>query len=155
MLDYLNAENDYLDKVLGHTKKFQEDLFEEMKSRIKKMMSPFRIRIMVTFILLVMKLEGNTQSIRKKGSLEAEEEIMFNVNEMAKEHDYYALGGINVSPNNKMVSFGVDTLSRRQYVIQVKNLETGEIYADKIENTTGYAEWANDNKTLFYTKKTL
>jgi oligopeptidase B len=154
VLDYLNAENDYLDKVLGHTKKFQEDLFEEMKSRIKEDDESVPYKDNGYFYITRYEIGGQYPiHSRKKGSLEAEEEIMFNVNEMAKEHDYYALGGINVSPNNKMVSFGVDTLSRRQYVIQVKNLETGEIYADKIENTTGYAEWANDNKTLFYTKK--
>ncbi|MCB0459193.1 MAG: S9 family peptidase [Flavobacteriaceae bacterium] len=154
VLDYLNAENDYLDKVLGHTKKFQEDLFEEMKSRIKEDDESVPYKDNGYFYITRYEIGGQYPiHSRKKGSLEAEEEIMFNVNEMAKEHDYYALGGINVSPNNKMVSFGVDTLSRRQYVIQVKNLETGEIYADKIKNTTGYAEWANDNKTLFYTKK--
>jgi oligopeptidase B len=154
VLDYLNAENDYLDKVLGHTKKFQEDIFEEMKSRIKEDDESVPYKDNGYFYITRYEIGGQYPiHSRKKGSLEAEEEIMFNVNEMAKEHDYYALGGINVSPNNKMVSFGVDTLSRRQYVIQVKNLETGEIYADKIENTTGYAEWANDNKTLFYTKK--
>ena len=154
VLDYLNAENDYLDKVLGHTKKFQEDIFEEMKSRIKEDDESVPYKDNGYFYITRYEIGGQYPiHSRKKGSLEAEEEIMFNVNEMAKEHDYYALGGINVSPDNKMVSFGVDTVSRRQYVIHVKNLETGEIYADKIENTTGYAEWANDNKTLFYTKK--
>ena len=154
VLDYLNAENDYLDKVLGHTKKFQEDLFEEMKSRIKEDDESVPYKDNGYFYITRYEIGGQYPiHSRKKGTLEAEEEIMFNVNEMAKEHDYYALGGINVSPDNKMVSFGVDTVSRRQYVIHVKNLETGEIYADKIENTTGYAEWANDNKTLFYTKK--
>lgn len=154
VLDYLNAENDYLDKVMGHTKKFQEDLFEEMKSRIKEDDESVPYKDNGYFYITRYEIGGQYPiHSRKKGTLEAEEEIMFNVNEMATGHDYYALGGLNVSPDNKMVSFGVDTLSRRQYVIQVKNLETGEIYSDKIENTTGYAEWANDNKTLFYTKK--
>jgi len=90
---------------------------------------------------------------RKKENLEADEEILFNVNKMAEGFDYYALSGLNVSEDNKIAAFAVDTVSRRQYVIQFKNLETGEIYADRIENTTGGATWANDNKTVFYTKK--
>ena len=67
--------------------------------------------------------------------------------------DYFNLGGLSISPSNELAAFGVDTVSRRQYTLQIKNLHTGEIYPDKIENTTGSAVWANDNKTLFYTKK--
>lgn len=78
---------------------------------------------------------------------------MFNVNDMAKGYDYYSLGGLNVSMDNKLVAFGTDTLSRRKYTIRIKNLETGEIYSEEIKNTTGSSTWANDNKTLFYTKK--
>ncbi|HAT65840.1 MAG TPA: oligopeptidase B, partial [Flavobacteriaceae bacterium] len=87
------------------------------------------------------------------GSLDAEEEIMFNVNEMAEEYAYYSLRGVNVSPDNKWAAFGVDTLSLRQYNIYIKNLETGEILKDEISNTTGSSTWGNDNKTLFYTLK--
>ena len=72
---------------------------------------------------------------------------------MAKGHDYFQLGGLNVARNNELAAFSVDTISRRQYVIQIKNLVTGEIYNDKITNTNGGSVWANDNKTLFYTKK--
>jgi oligopeptidase B len=85
--------------------------------------------------------------------MDAEEEIMFDVNEMAKDYAYYALGGINVSPDNKLVAFGVDTVSRRKYTIHIKNLETGKISEENIPVTTGGSTWANDNKTLFYTKK--
>src|SRR5690606_8288874 len=90
---------------------------------------------------------------RKKESLDAPEEILFDCNEMAKGFAYFKLGSISVSPDNTMACFSIDTVSRRQYTLQVKNLITGEIYADKIKNTTGSASWANDNKTLFYTKK--
>ena len=74
-------------------------------------------------------------------------------NELAKGHEYFHVTGLSVSPNNKMVSFGVDTVSRRKYTIHFKNLETGEILNDKIPNTTGGATWANDNKTIFYAEK--
>nr|MBP6584934.1 S9 family peptidase [Flavobacterium sp.] len=95
---------------------------------------------------------------RKKGSLTAKEEIMFDCNEFAKGKSYFKLSGLNVSEDNKLVSFATDEKGRRIYTLQVKNLETGEILADKIENTTGNSVWANDNKTLFYStqdKKTL
>ena len=90
---------------------------------------------------------------RKKESLEVDEEILFDVNQEAQEHEYFQLGALNVSPDNKLVAFAIDTVSRRQYTIQIKNLETGELLTDKIENTTGGSVWSNDNKTLFYTKK--
>ena len=90
---------------------------------------------------------------RHKDSLTSPEEIMFNCNEMAEGHEFFNLGGIAISPDNKLAAFGIDTVSRRQYTIQIKNLETGEIYSDLIENTTGGSVWANDNKTMFYSKK--
>ncbi|RZJ60658.1 MAG: S9 family peptidase, partial [Flavobacterium sp.] len=90
---------------------------------------------------------------RKKGSLTAKEEILFDCNEMAKGHSYFSLGGLNISEDNKWAAFGIDTVSRRQYTIQIKNLVTGEILPVKIENTTGGSTWAADNKTLFYTRK--
>uniref|UniRef100_UPI0035682063 S9 family peptidase n=1 Tax=Seonamhaeicola sp. TaxID=1912245 RepID=UPI0035682063 len=90
---------------------------------------------------------------RKKETLEAKEEILFNCNEMAKEHAYFKLGGIAISPDNKLAAFSTDIVSRRQFTIQIKNLVTGEILEDKIPNTTGGITWANDNETLFYAKK--
>ena len=101
-----------------------------------------------------MKREVNTLFIlEKKKVLEVDEEILFDVNQEALEHEYFQLGALNVSPDNKLVAFATDTVSRRQYTIQIKNLETGELLTDKIENTTGGSVWSNDNKTLFYTKK--
>lgn len=152
--DYLNAENDYFDKKMAHTKKFREELFEEMKSRIKEDDESVPYKDNGYFYITRYEIGGQYPIYsRKKETLEAEEEILFNVNKMAEGYDYYALTGVNVSPNNKLVTFATDTVSRRQYTIQIKNLETGEIYPEKIENTTGGATWANDNKTIFYTKK--
>ena len=91
--------------------------------------------------------------LRKKERLDAPEEILFDCNEMAKEHAYFNLGGIAISPDNTLAAFSTDIVSRRQYSIQIKNLVTGEIYSDKILSTTGTATWANDNKTLFYSIK--
>jgi len=154
VIDYLNAENAYYEAKTGHTKQFQEDLFQEMKSRIKEddESVPYKKN---NYYYITRFEKGQQYPIyaRKKNTLEAKEEIMFDVNKLAENHNYYKLSGLSISPNNKLVSFGVDTVSRRQYTLQFKNLITGEIYPEKIENTTGSASWASDNKTVFYTQK--
>jgi oligopeptidase B len=140
--------------MTAHTKDFQGDLFEEMKGRIKEddQSVPYKLR---GYFYITRYEKGKDYPIytRKKGSLDAAEEILFDVNEMAKGHSYYNLNGLNISEDNRLVSFGVDTLSRRKYNIYVKDLETGEILEENIPLTTGSAVWANDNKTLFYTRK--
>ncbi|SFZ91714.1 oligopeptidase B [Flaviramulus basaltis] len=154
VIDYLNAENEYTDEVMKHTEAFQKNLFEEMKGRIKEddTTVPYKLN---GYWYITRYETGKDYPIylRKKESLEAEEEILFDCNEMAKEHSYFNLGGISISPDNKLAAFSTDTVSRRQYTIQIKNLETGEILNDKILNTTGRATWANDKKTLFYAMK--
>lgn len=154
VIDYLERENDYNEKMTAHTKQFQDDLFEEMKSRIKE--DDASVPYFYNGYWYVTRYEkGKDYPVytRRKGTMDAEEEIIFDCNEMAKEYAYFRLQGINISPDNKLAAFGVDTLSRRIYTIRVKNLETGEIYSREIENTTGGSTWGNDNKTLFYTAK--
>ncbi|MBN8642047.1 MAG: S9 family peptidase [Flavobacteriales bacterium] len=154
VIDYLNQENDYYQKATAHTKEFQDQLFEEMKSRIKE--DDESVPYLYNGYYYITRYEtGKDYPIysRKKGSLEAKEEIMFDCNEMAKGHSYFQLAGLSVSEDNKWVAFGVDLVSRRQYTLQFKNLETGEILSTKIENTTGGATWASDNTTVFYTRK--
>mgnify|MGYP002795022467 FL=1 len=154
VIKYLEQENEYNEQMTAHTKQFQVDLFDEMKSRIKEDDSsvPYKLN---GYWYLTRFEKGKDYPIysRKKESLDAPEEILFDVNEMAEGHEYYSLGGLNVSSDNKLMAFGVDTVSRRKYTIQVKNLQTGEILKEKIKTTTGGSTWANDNKTLFYTKK--
>ena len=154
VISYLEEENAYYDSLTGHTKAFQETLFQEMKGRIKEDDSSVPYKQNGYWYSTRYQIGGEYPLYsRFRESLEAPEEIIFNGNEMAKGHDYFNLGGIAISPNNKLAAFGVDTVSRRQYILQIKNLETGELFEDKIENTTGGGVWANDNKTLFYTKK--
>lgn len=154
VIAYLEAENEYYAKNTNHTKSFQDELFQEMKSRIKEDDESVPYKLNGYFYLTRYEM-GKEYPIysRKKESLDADEEILFNCNELAEGHDYFNLRGVSVSPNNEMAAFAVDTVSRRQYYIQIKNLTTGEVYPDKIENTTGGVTWAADNKTLFYTKK--
>ncbi|MEP3836537.1 MAG: S9 family peptidase [Algibacter sp.] len=154
VIAYLKAENAYTKSVLQHTEKLQKNLFEEMKARIKEDDTSVPYKLNGYWYLT--KYEAGKDYpiyVRKKGTLEAEEELLFDCNDMAKEFSYFNLGGISISPDNQLAAFSTDTVSRRQYTIQIKNLITGEIYADKIENTTGSATWANDNKTLFYAMK--
>lgn len=154
VIDYLNAENAYYNSVTSHTKQFQEDLFEEMKARIKE--DDESVPYKKNGYYYITKYETGKQYpvyIRKKVNLEAEEELIIDVNELAVGHEYYALTGLNVNPLNTVAAFGVDTVSRRQYDIRFKNLETGEMYPEIIKNTTGSTAWANDNKTVFYSKK--
>ncbi len=154
VIDYLERENDYYDKMTAHTDGFKDDLFEEMKSRIKE--DDASVPYFYNGYYYITRYEtGQDYPIysRKKGSLDAEEEILFNVNDMAKGHSYFNMNGLNVSPDNKWVAYGVDTVSRRKYTIHIKNLETNEILKETIPLTTGGSTWANDSKTLFYTKK--
>ena len=154
VIAYLEEENNYYNTLTAHTKDFQQDLFEEMKSRIKEDDSsvPYFYN---GYWYLTRFEKGKDYPIytRKKETLEAEEEILFDCNEMAKGHAYFKLGGLNISDDNKFAAFGVDTVSRREYTIQIKNLETGEILPEKIEKTTGSSTWAADNKSLFYSRK--
>lgn len=152
--DYLNKENEYYEKMTAHTKELQDDLFKEMKARIKE--DDTSVPYFYNGYYYITRFEkGKDYPIyaRKKGSLDAKEEIMFDCNELAKGQAYFNLSGLSVSEDNKWVTFGVDLVSRRQYIIQIKNLETGEILPELIENTTGGTTWASDNKTFFYTKK--
>ncbi|WP_299362438.1 S9 family peptidase [Winogradskyella sp.] len=154
VIEYLKAENSYCDSQMAHTKDFQKELFEEMKARIKE--DDTSVPYKYNGYWYITKFEkGKSYPIytRKKNTLDNPEELLFDCNEMAKGYSYFKLAGISISPDNNLVAFGVDTIGRRKYTIHVKDLKTHQLWSDKIENTTGSSSWANDNKTLFYTKK--
>jgi oligopeptidase B len=152
VMEYLEAENRYTDSVLGHTKEFQEELYDEMVGRIKQTDTsvPYRLNGYYYYTRYEEEKEHPVYC-RKRGSLGGAEEIVLNVNEMAEGHKFYRVAGRNVSPNTKLLAYGVDTLSRRIYTIRFKDVSTGKILDDKIPNTDGSAVWANDNKTVYYT----
>tara|TARA_R110000868_G_scaffold4211_13_gene26695 strand:- start:100289 stop:102346 length:2058 start_codon:yes stop_codon:yes gene_type:complete len=154
VVSYLKEEKAYYKKMTSHTLEFQDMLFEEMKSRIKEDDSsvPYRYNGYWYSTRFEIGKEYPIYS-RKEDKSDAIIQEMFNCNEMAKDTDYFNLGGVAVSTNNELAIFGVDIVSRREYTLKVKNLLSGEIYADCIEKTTGGGVWANDNKTFFYTKK--
>jgi oligopeptidase B len=154
VIDYLNQENAYYKSMTASTKPFQEALFEEMKGRIKEDDSsvPYLYNGYY-YITRFEKDKGYPIYSRKKGSLAAKEEILFDCNEMAKGHSFFQLGGLSISPDNKFATFGVDVVGRRIFTIQIKDLETGEIRLEKIERASGSSVWANDNATIFYTRQ--
>ena len=154
VLNYLRAENTYTNEVLGHTKQFQDSLFEEMKSRVKE--DDESVPYFRNGYWYYTRFEAGKEYpvyCRKKGMLEAKEEVMLDVNVMAAHYDFYNVGGLSVSPDNKILAFSEDTLSRRIYTMKFKNLESGELLEDEIPFVQGVAAWANDNKTVFYTSK--
>ena len=146
VVDYIDEENNYTQSSLSHTKKLQKTLYNEMVSRIKKddESVPYYKNGYYYYSRFEEKKEYRIHC-RKKGSLEAKEEIILNENELAEGYDYFAIGGRSISPDNKWLAYGVDTLSRRIYEVHFKNLETGEIINKTIANSTGSVAWDNDN----------
>jgi oligopeptidase B len=155
VVDYLNAENEYLKESMKHTEELQTKLYDEIVGRIEQ--KDESVPVKKNGYVYYQKFdEGDDypKYLRKKAEDGPQkEEIMLDGPKMAKGHAYFNIAGRSVSPNNKYLVYGVDTVSRRQYTLAVKNLETGEILDDVIGNTTGGAVWANDNKTFFYTRK--
>ena len=155
VIDYINLENIYKEQSLAHTNKLQDKLFNEMVARIKKddNTTPY----LKNGYYYYSRFEKNKEyaiHCRKKGSLDAKEEIILDENELAEGYDYFALYDKYVSPDNNWLAFNIDTLSRRFYTIYFKDLRTGKILDTSIPNTEGDdIAWANDNKTIFYTTK--
>lgn len=154
VLDYLNAENEFKSSVLKPTDSLQEVLYDEIIGRIKQTdesVPYFKNK----YWYYTRYEEGKDYPIycRKFESLEGEEQVLLNVNEMAEGYDYFSINGLQVSPDNKLLAYGMDTLSRRIYTINFKNLETGEMLPDKLINANSSGAWANDNVTFFYTTK--
>lgn len=153
VIDYLKAENAYLDAMMSSTKDFQENLFHEMKARIKE--KDESVPVYKNGYFYYSRSEEGQQYFkycRKKETLDAPEEVLLDVDEMAKGHPYYAVAGVKVSEDNTLLAFGVDTVSRRQYTIYIKDLTTGETCKEAIPSTSGNLAWANDNQTIFYTQ---
>lgn len=155
VLDYLHAENAYTKSMLAHTDAFQAKLFEEMKGRIKE--TDQSVPVKQDGYWYYTRYEAGKDyafNCRKKDSMETgTEEILVNGPEMAAGHDYWALGGLDVSEDNAVLVYSEDLVSRRIYNASFRNIQTNEMLSDKIEGIAGCPVWANDNKTLFYVKK--
>ena len=140
--------------MTSHTLDLQDKLFNEIKNKIKE--DDESVPYFLNGYWYKTKYQeglGYPIYTRYKDSLTNKEEILFDCNELAKKHDYFNLSNFQISPDNKIIAYSTDIVSRRLYTIQFKNLETGEIYNDKIINSSGSFAWANDNLTLFYTNR--
>jgi oligopeptidase B len=152
-VDYLKAENSYWEDIMKGSETLREKLFLEMKARIKE--KDESVPFLKNGYYYYSKTETGKQYYkycRKKGYLNGKEELLLDVDQMAEGKDYYAASGFSVSPDNTKMIFGVDEVSRRQYKLFLKDLITGKITDLDISNTSGAASWANDNKTIFYTR---
>ncbi|MBT1696336.1 S9 family peptidase [Fulvivirgaceae bacterium PWU4] len=154
VLDYLNAENQYLEAKMKHTEALQEKLYKEIIGRIKQ--TDESVPYKDNGYWYYNRYEAGQEYpiyCRKKGTLEAPEEIMLNVNDLAKGHEYCQVTGLSVSEDNNLLAYGMDTVSRRRYTVYIKDLKTGKIVDKPVPNTEGDVTWANNNKTFFYTMK--
>ena len=154
VIEYLEAENTFTNSILKETENTQKELYNQMRSRIKEddQSVPFYFN---GYYYSTKYKKGAEHPIHtRKVALESnEEEILLDGNKMAVGFDYFDLGDFEVSKNNAILAYSYDTLSRRMYDIRFKDLETGELFNEIIKNTTGSMEWANDNKSVFYTQQ--
>lgn len=154
VVDYLAAENTYWEAMMKDTEPLRESLYKEMRAKIKE--QDESVPVFRNGYYYYTRTEQGKQYFkyaRKKGSLNAKEELLLDVDKLAEGKAYYAASGFSISPDNSKMIFGVDDVSRRQYELFIKDLKTGEIKSLGIKNTTGRATWANDNQTIFYTAK--
>ena len=153
VIGYLEAENAYTNAMMQHTEALQTRLYEEMLSRIKEtdLSVPYRKD---DYYYYSRTEEGKAYPIfcRKKGSFDAPEQVLLDQNELAKEHEFLSLGVLQVSPNHQILAYSIDTSGAEQYTLFFLDLKTFELYPESIPETNYSLAWANDNKTVFYTK---
>lgn len=154
VISYLEQENAYTDAVMAPTKGLQEKLFQEMKGRIKETDTSVAVK-RDDYYYYRRDEEGKQYPIycRKRGSMEAAEEIMLDVNRLAQGHAFCSVRSLAVSFKQDILAYAADFVGRRKYTIYFKNLTTGELLRDRIPDSTPNIAWANDNQTLFYTKQ--
>ena len=156
VINYLNAENAYRDEYMQDYKNLEEELFLEIKSRIKE--DDSSVPYLDNGYYYYTRYEKNKQYpiyCRKKGDLKSDEEILIDVNIMSEGYEYFRVGDIEISPNDKIMAYSVDTLSRRIYTIYFMDLETREVHKKNIKNTSGSITWANDSETVFYNLRNI
>ena len=154
VVEYLNAENEYTEAVMAHTKTLEETLFQEIKGRIKQtdLSVPFKLGDYYYYVRFESEREYGIYC-RKLDALESPEEIILDANVLAEGHEYFSLGNWMVSVSQDLIAYAIDTQGRRIYDMYIKNLVTGETLKDVIHDVTGNMDWANDNRTLYYSKQ--
>ncbi|HVT93704.1 MAG TPA: S9 family peptidase [Bryobacteraceae bacterium] len=151
VIAHLKAENAYTEAITAPLKPFEEALYQEMLGRIKQ--TDLSVPVLRSgYFYYSRTVEGQQYPIqcRRKGGMEAPEEILLDLNELAEGHAFLGLGAFSVSDDNRLLAYATDTTGFRQYTLYVKNLESGETLGDTAERITS-VEWATDNRTLFFT----
>lgn len=151
VLDYLNSENRFCEGAMAHTQSLQETLYREMVSRIKE--TDDSVPVKWGGYYYYNRTEKDRQYkiyCRKKGSLDATEEILLDANELAKGKEYFSLGVYRISPDHRLLAYSVDTNGSEKYVLYIKDLVSGQGLSEAIPDTYYGMEWSNDNRTIFY-----
>jgi oligopeptidase B len=152
VIEYLEAENEYTKQMTKHTEEFQDKLYREMRARIKE--TDLSVPAKKGDYYYYSRNEENKQYklyCRKKGSLDATEEILLDMNAIAKGHDYCDLGAYSISPDHNLLAYSIDTTGREKYALHFKDVTSGELLPDVVQDINWEAVWANDNATIFYT----
>ncbi len=153
VIQYLHDENEYTQNILQHTEQFQKQLYDEMLGRIKEtdLSVPEKID---EYYYYSRTEKGKQYSIycRKQGTLDADEEVILDVNELAKGYEYLKLGVAEISPNHKLLAYSIDTDGSESYTLYIKDTVSNQLIGTPISDTYYSVEWGNDNKTVFYTK---
>ena len=154
MLAYLKAENAYADALLAPTKPLADKIYDEIVGRIKQddASVPYRLRGHWYYT----RFETGKDypiSARREGSMEAPEQVIFDQNAMAEGHNFFQIGNSVVSQDNRLVAWAQDTVGRRQYVLKVKDADSGEVFADEVPNIEPNLVWGDDNRTVYYIEK--
>lgn len=168
VIDYLKAENAYLEAMMKHTEPLQDQLFKEITGRIKQddMSVPVKHHGYWYYTRLEEGMEyplycrkpakaGDNPAIisNEVAHSSADEQVLLDGYEMSKGYAFFDVGGYSISPDNRLIAYSIDTVSRRQYQIFFKEIASGKMFSEVIQNTSGNMVWANDNKTVFYSVK--
>ena len=151
VLGYIRAENDYTDAVLAPSAALEEQLFAELRSRVKE--DDASVPVFDEGYWYFVRYETGKQYpiyARKKLTLEAPDEILLDGNVLAVGHEFYKIGAYDVSRDGMRIAWAEDTVGRNQFVLRIKELATGEVLPDTAANISGSLVWANDHRTLFY-----
>jgi len=152
VLHYLDAENRYADAVLQHTEVLQKKLHDEFVARTKQKDQTVPLRWGDNYYYT--RWEKNQQydvHCRRRGKLDAPEQVILDENELAKDTDFFALGAAELSPDQRWLVYGVDTTGAEEYTLKVKDLDKNELVGDTVGGAGESVAWANDNRTFFYT----
>ena len=153
VINYLNQENDYTKQQMLPLQGLETELYDEMVARQEpELESVPYFKKGFWYVSRYDEGEDYTVYCRYKDSLDAPEQIFLDCNQRAQGHEFYQLGDLSLSPNSMLLAYSEDTVSRRQYTLRFKDLQTGEDLDDVIEDISAVV-WANDNKTIFYVKK--